>query len=249
MIPKLIHYCWFGKKPLPKQVNDYIDSWRKFCPDYKIIQWDETNFDINMNRFAKEAYENQKWAFVSDYARVWALEKYGGIYFDTDVEVVRGLDPFLKHEAFLGIERGNTLMTAVIGIEPNHIIMKEMLKHYEDISFCNEDGTFNMKPNVHILTQIARDYFGDIKANSKVIIKNGNVAIYPKEYFSPKDFVTGSCVKTSNTYCIHHCSATWLNPWQKFKKKMRGIVRVVIGEKHLLSLLNLKSRIFKKKVR
>lgn len=246
MIPKIIHYCWFGKKTLPKQVNDYIESWKTFCPDYKIIQWNETNFDVNMNQFVKEAYENQKWAFVSDYGRVWALEKYGGIYFDTDVEVIRGLDHFLKYEAFFGIERVNTLMTAVIGIEPNHIIMRNMIKYYESISFCNKDGTFNMKPNVHLLTQIVIEHFGDIDVNNEIVIKNENIAIYPREYFSPKDFVTGSCVKTSNTHCIHHFNATWLNWWQKLKKKIRSIVRVIIGEKNMISLLDLKRRVLKK---
>ena len=119
MIPKKIHYCWFGGNPLPESAKKYIETWKKYCPDYEIIEWNEENFDVTQNQYCKEAYEAKKWAFVSDYARFWILYRYGGIYFDTDVEVIRPIDDMVAKGPFMGCERdGDKNLAAAIAAAP-----------------------------------------------------------------------------------------------------------------------------------
>jgi len=211
MIPKKIHYCWFGKNPKNKLIEKCILSWKKHLPDYEIIEWNEENFDINSNRYVKEAYEAKKWAFVSDYVRLWALKKYGGIYLDTDVEVFRDFEKFLKHGFFSGFENYlGTLspITAVMGAERNHVFIAKLLDEYTNISFYLRDGNMDLTPNTKRITDSLISEYGidpdrDVYQKSK-----NNLHIYPSTYF---------CNKSITSYSIHHFNGSWLAPKVRLK--------------------------------
>ena len=138
MVPKIIHYCWFGGKSLPDEAKEYIESWKKYCPDTEIVEWNESNFDINCCQYVKEAFDAKKWAFVSDYARFYVLYKYGGMYFDTDVEMIKPIDDIVSNGAFMGIEAGRKVFVAPglgIGAEAGNEIFREILDYYENQTF------------------------------------------------------------------------------------------------------------------
>ena len=158
MIPKTIHYCWFGGAPLPPLAKKCLKSWRKYCPDYKIKRWDESNFDINICRYVKEAYETKKYAFVTDFVRLWALVKFGGIYMDTDVEVLKSLDPILQYKAVSGFEKLNIIPTGLIACEKDFPLFKEFLRDYDDLPFLLADGKPDLTPNVIRMTKICLKY-------------------------------------------------------------------------------------------
>lgn len=207
-IPKIIHFCWFGGKDLPELAVKCIESWKKYCPDYTLKRWDETNFDINSNRYVKEAYQNKKFAFVSDYVRLYALYYEGGIYMDTDIEILKNIDCFLDNKAFTGFETHELIMTGVLASEKNLPAIKDMLDYYKDRSFFLKDGNLDLTTNVKTIT----DYFlskGLILNNTKQTIED--FTFYPKDYFSPKDFHSGVITLTENTYSIHHFNASWHN--------------------------------------
>ena len=146
MIPKKIHYIWLGGNPLPEEYKKYIEGWQKYCPDYEIKRWDETNLDIDLFNYCRQAYDNKKWAFASDVFRYYVLYKEGGIYLDTDVELLKPLDSFLKEKLFLGFEKKEFVAPGLIlGAEKGNEIIKELLDDYENRSFLNEDGTLNLK--------------------------------------------------------------------------------------------------------
>lgn len=162
MIPKKIHYCWFGGSPLPESAKKYIETWKEYCLDYEIIEWNENNFDVTQNQYCKEAYEAKKWAFVSDYARFWTLYKYGGIYFDTDVEVIRPLNDIVDKGPFMGCERdgdknkADYIAVALgLGLGVNHGfgLYKEMLDLYDTLHFKNSDESLNIKTVVQYTTE------------------------------------------------------------------------------------------------
>ena len=140
MIPKVIHYCWFGGNPLPELAKKCIESWKKFCPDYQIIEWNESNFDLNINTYVKEAYTAEKWAFVSDVARLYALVNYGGIYMDTDVEVLKPLDDILNFKAVSGFETKERIPTGMMACEKGHPLFEEFLREYNEAHFIKNDG-------------------------------------------------------------------------------------------------------------
>ena len=219
-IPKKIHYCWFGKNSLPKSVLKCIESWKCYCPDYEIIQWNETNFDINEISYTKEAYKQGKWAFVSDYARLKIVYENGGIYLDTDVELIKSLDSLLKYDGFMGFQNNETVATGLgFGAIAGHSVMKLLLEDYFEIPFLREDGTMDLTPcpdrNTKCLEQLGMRVDGtrqDIKG----------IQIFPAEYFSPLDWKTGKIKKTMNTYSIHHYEASWLSKgefrWMKIRQ-------------------------------
>lgn len=216
LIPKKIHYCWFGKKELPDSYKKNIDSWHKFCPDYEIIRWDESNYNLNNSDYSTQAYLANKWAFVSDYARVDILNRYGGIYLDTDVEVIRPLDELLRWELFCGFENMNWIAWGLaIGAVKGHPILKELLNVYNKIQFQNEDGSYNEITCPTYQTNIMQK-FGFIMNNRFQQI-NG-VAVYPKECFAPFGFYKGMGRKTVNTYSIHWYSASWFEQQQHAKR-------------------------------
>ena len=156
MIPKIIHYCWFGGNPLPEDAQKCIASWKKYCPDYEIREWNEENFDIQSNDYVKEAYEAKKFAFVTDYVRLYALIAYGGIYMDTDVEVVKSLDAFLKHKAFSGFESSNSIPTRLMASEKDYPLFKTLMDDYENRHFLKEDGSFDMTTNTVTITNLCK---------------------------------------------------------------------------------------------
>lgn len=227
MIPKIIHYCWFGGKKKNDEVKSCIDSWHSMCSDYEIIEWNETNFDINTVPYVKEAYQQKKWAFVSDYVRLYALEKYGGIYLDTDVEIIKSLNSFLQNKTFFGAESKYSICTAVIGAEKNASFVDELLTMYNGIHFINQQD-MDLTPNSQrIYKYLEKNY--SYKCSEKVVNLD-NCTIYPKDYFSPINCYTYKKEITVNTHCIHWFAGTWKNKNEIFINKAKAIVTRIIGE-------------------
>lgn len=212
-IPKKISYCWFGKNPLPDKVVKCIESWKKHCPDYEIIRWDESNYDVNKIPFIRDAYKEKKWAFVSDYARLDIVNEIGGIYLDTDVELVKNIDFMLDQEAFFAVEKGNYNVATGLGFgaEPNNIHVRKQMEVYENSSFYKDDGTLNLKA----CPVISTEYFEKIGFEKKDNIqKFDGCTIYPSDFFCPMDF-EGNMKMTDNTVGIHWYDATWLDKSDK----------------------------------
>ena len=223
LIPKIIHFCWFGGKPLPELALHCIDSWKKYCPDYEIKRWDESNFDLSENSYVKEAYEAKKWAFITDYVRLKVLYDQGGVYMDTDVEVIGSLDPFLNDKAFSGFENGKDIPTGIMASEKGHPFFKELLDYYQDRHFILPNGDLDLQTNVITITRIASEH-GFIPNNTKQDI--AGMIFYPKDYFCPKDNKTGEVHRTENTVCIHHFNGSWRTSEEtKLKKTAQKLNR------------------------
>lgn len=215
MIPKIIHYCWFGGNQLPELAQKCIASWKKFLPDYEIREWNESNYDVRKIPYTAQAYEAKKYAFVSDYARFDVLYEHGGVYFDTDVEVIKPLDDILERGAFFGVEQGQKpLLNAGLGIASpaaSHLF-REILDSYRNEQFVNADGSCNLKTVVDRVTDIFRLHgFADSFEMQEV----AGFAIYPPEYFCPKDVRTGELTITPNTRTIHHYDGSWVAEWRR----------------------------------
>lgn len=207
-IPKKISYCWFGGNPLSDKVIKCIESWRKYCPDYEIIKWDENNYDINKIPYIREAYKEKKWAFVADYARLDIIYREGGIYLDTDVELLKNIDFLLDKNAFMCIEKAGLLINTGLGFGavPGNQMIKNIMNLYENTSFYNIDGSLNLKACTIYVTDYFKLY-GYKKENIKQYIND--VTIYPSEYFCPIDFDNGTFNITENTIGIHWYDASW----------------------------------------
>ncbi len=246
MIPKVIHYCWFGGNELPKLAKKCIRSWKKHCPDYEIKRWDESNFDINeCPLYVRQAYENKKWAFVTDYIRLKLVYENGGIYLDTDVEVQKNIDEFLKYDAFFGFENGELINTGSgFGAKTNHPIVKEIMDQYENISFIKEDGSFDLLACPARNTEVFLKH-GLLK-NDKFQVLHEKVAILPTEYFCPINSVTKEKNITSNTYTIHWFSGSWL-PWkEQAKQNILKCIGKVIGTKNANKIKEKAKKVLKK---
>ena len=216
-IPKTIHYCWLGRNPKPKSVQKCIESWKKYCPDYEIIEWNEDNLDISSHLYSKQAYDAKAWAFATDYFRLWIVYTYGGIYLDTDVQIIKSLDPLLKNKAFIGFESEEQINSGLgFGAVAGSQFLYEQMKVYESLVFRNEDGTLNRRPAPEYLTETARA-FGLTNDTGKLQTVLDAVC-YPKEYFSPKDYFTGRTRITRNTYTIHHYSSTWFTAEEQARR-------------------------------
>lgn len=213
MIPKTIHYCWFGRNPKPELLKKCIASWHRYCPDYEIIEWNEDNFDVCMNSYVKEAYEARKWAFVADYARLWIIYHHGGIYMDTDVELIKSLDPLLGNRAYFGIEDTCLINTGLgFGAEKGNPVVGWMLGDYEGIHFLNEDGCFDLLTCPVRNSQSIAEHIPEIRNE---VITTENAVFYPSDFFCPLSADGRTMSKTKNTYSIHWFSATWLNEQEK----------------------------------
>ncbi len=244
MIPKIIHYCWFGGKPLPELACRCIESWKKYLPEYEIVRWDENTFDINSNPYVKEAYENKKYAFVTDYVRLYAIYTQGGIYMDTDVEVRKPLEQFLKHHAFSGFESYHDIPTGIMASEKGFHGIKDQLDYYTNRHFVKEDGTFDMTTNVVTIT----NYYLErgLKRNNTFQVLEG-YAFYPRIYFCPSPLDIAE--RLDEIYTIHHMAGSWLDPdeirkKQKFSSNVKvffaKVIRRVFGYKFYERLRGLK---------
>jgi mannosyltransferase OCH1-like enzyme len=238
MIPKKIHYCWFGRGQMPELAVNCINSWKKYLPDYELILWNEDNFDINCNQYVKEAYESKKYAFVTDYVRLYALYHHGGIYMDTDVEVLKSLDKFLEQSFFIGCEKEDLIQTGLIGSLPKNRIVKRILNYYDDKKFVLNDGSLNLLPNPKIFSPILHEEYGWIPKNSFQNLADG-ISVYPIDYFCAKDWETGKIRISENTHTIHHFSGSWHTKTDKLKIRVQNI----IGPRGTQFIVNIKKKI------
>ena len=223
MLSKIIHYCWFGRGEKPALAKKCIASWRKFCPDFEIREWNEDNCDYLSMPFMAEAYAAKKYAFVSDVMRLIVLEQYGGVYFDTDVEVIRDITPLLGDEGFIGFENDQFVASGLtIAATPHHPVICAMIEEYKKLHFKNPDGSTNAVGCPHLNTDVL-EQFGLIRNGREQIV--AGIHVYPVDWFNPLDSVTGRLKKTRNTYSIHWYSMSWL-PWQvRMKAKVGRVIR------------------------
>ena len=234
MIPKKIHYCWFGGKPLNKLGKKCIKSWMKFFPNYDIIEWNESNFDLDSCKYVKEAYEAKKWAFVSDYARYKILYEEGGVYFDTDVEVIKSFDDIVSRGAFMGCENPDTATKLAVNpglgcaVEAGNPFYREMLDESENSSFYKEDGSLELYNIVNRTTDHLQKH--GLK-NTGEIQCVCNITVYPAEYFCPINMNTGKMEKTKNTRSIHRYAASWVDPISRLRGKIYFLIVGLFGEK------------------
>lgn len=252
-IPKIIHYCWFGGKPLPPLAEKCIASWIKYFPDYEIRRWDESNFDVNIIPYTQQAYEAKKFAFVSDYARFWILYNYGGVYFDTDVEVIKSFEDIIQRGSFMGCENNykKGMKSYQLGVNPGlgigaytyHPFYKEILDFYSTLIFKRANGSFNTTTIVSYTTNLLCE--SGLKALPSVQVV-ADINIYPAEYFCPLNYNSGKILITSNTHSIHLYNASW-HGWKeksyqtfkrlfgnKFAQKISKIWKVVCSAKYMV---------------
>jgi len=243
MIPKKIHYCWFGDGEKPELVQKCIASWKRYCPDCEILEWNTSNYDVKKNMYMNEAFQAGRWSFVSDYARLDILYEYGGVYLDTDVELIRPIDELLNGTGFIGFEipvdAGYTVNTGQgFGAKPHDEVIGAMLNAYDSLHFILEDGTQNLQPCPYYNTK-ALVAMGLQLNNSMQQI--ADITVYPTEYFCPVNWKSKKCMITKNTFSIHHFNASWLTDKEK-KKRRRArrmdqiihfpnrVIRAVVGK-------------------
>ena len=209
IIPKTIHYCWFGGNDIPEKNKKCIDSWKKICPDYEILQWNESNYDVKKNKYMYEAYKHGKWGFVPDYARLDILYKYGGIYLDTDVEMLNRPDMLMKYDGFMGFQRNYWINLGLgFGAKKNNKLIGELRDEYDEISFVDENGKLNMIASPYYQTVHLKKYA--LKCNNEVQNINGNI-ILPTDWLDPQGYSGGSVKLTKNTISIHHYDESWVS--------------------------------------
>lgn len=229
MIQKKIHYCWFGGEQLPDKDRLCISSWKKYCPDYEIIEWNESNYNIRKNKYMYEAYKNKKWGFVPDYARFDIVYNNGGIYLDTDVEIIKPIDELLTNKAFMGLEEGCLVNGGIgFGAEIWNPIMKGLRDMYDMLSFLKDDGSINTLPSPYYITDYLLKH-GLVRKNE--IQDLDIIKIYPSEFFAPMEFSTGRLKITENTYSIHHYNASWLEKDEKDSLEMSRKINRIFGKK------------------
>jgi len=238
LIPQIIHYCWFGRGEKSAMVNTCIESWREFLPEYQIIEWNETNFNIeNSIAYVKDAYKCKKYAFVSDYVRLYALRQWGGIYMDTDVEVLKSYNDLLTYSSFWGFEDDHYMASCVIGAQESDILVDAFFHHYDNKKFINDDGSMNQLTNTYILSELVGSM--GITLNGKQQNINDNIAIFPKTYFSPYDYKNGDNFICEKSYAIHHFSQTWL-PWHaRYRRILKIKIMKAFGKKRVEQLIGL----------
>ena len=224
MIPKVIHYIWIGDNPLPKIAEKCIESWKKYCPDYEIKRWDESNLNIDFSEYCRQAYDNKKWAFVSDVLRYDILLKEGGIYMDIDVELLKPIDDLLNAKCFMGFEAKELAPGLIMGAEAGNKDVEELLKMYDNEKFILNDGSMNLKTictrAVEYYTAKGLKIIDDIQVVSET-------TIYPKRYFNPTDLNTQKVKITKDTYSIHHYVASWYTKGMKFKRGVKTFLNKI----------------------
>ena len=252
VIPKIIHYFWFGRGQKPRSVQQCIESWKKFCPDFVIQEWNEDNYDVHKHPFMEKAYEEKKWAFVSDFARLDVLLQYGGIYLDTDVEVLKDLSPLCSYRGFFGFENPEMVNDGQgFGCEPGMPVFREMIECYDT------DDAFEMVDGI-------KSYIESPKLRTRVLLKHGlvkdgsrqqvdGVEVFPSDYFCPLDYDTGRMNITENTYSIHHFDSSWHGKnaavYNKIRQYLNRTFGVERGKKMFENMMRTKDaikRLFKK---
>lgn len=241
-IPRVIHYCWFGKKDKSELAKRCMASWTNVLGDYEIVEWNERNFNIKKApRFVREAYKVGKYAFVADYVRLYALYNYGGIYLDTDVEVLKDFEGFLGYNSFIGYEDNRSkicMQTGVIGAMKGNGIIREWMDYYENSRFILPDGEYNTKTNVDVITELLVKK--GLVLNDQYSVVENDMHVFPKDYFCPKD-PDDNINLTKNSVCIHYYSGSWC---RVIPKKHRWLVNI-IGEDAYFKLGKLKKLLFK----
>ena len=236
MIPKKIHYCWFGGNPLPELALKCIESWKKYCPDYEITEWNESNYDIDSAPlYVRQAYEAKKWGFVPDYIRLELIYKYGGIYLDTDVEIIKSLDSLLEYKGFAGFEDKNHIALGLgFGAEKENRIIRSLMETYLNNPFLKTDGSPDLTPSPVLNTDVLIAL--GVEPNGKKQDIDGFVFL-SSDYLCPKDNITGKISLSDNTYSIHHYDASWLDDEMLYIKKIRLMLAKHLPGKvaHILS--------------
>ena len=227
MIPKVIHYCWFGKGEKPKLAYKCIDSWKKYCPDYEIIEWNEDNFDINCCPYVKEAYESRRFAFVTDYVRLYVMFTQGGIYMDTDVEVTRNLDEFLVHKGFSGFESETQIPTGIMAGEKGFPLFEKLLSYYDGRHFLDKNGNQDTTTNVITITAMLSER-GFIPNGKYQVVDE--FALYPRDYFCPLDDSTGVMYDSKNTATIHWFNKSWVPQRLRVRSKITRFFHRLFGK-------------------
>lgn len=256
-IPKIIHYCWFGGKTMPELALKCIESWKKYLPDYELRLWNEETFDLDMYPYAREAYDNRKFAFVTDVVRLWALEKFGGVYMDTDVEILRPLESplhlssiisnnssiksLMDLPAFTGYEASmaNAPVTGLMASAPHGVWVKEQLAYYDGLHFVKEDGTLDLTPNTKPIADIM--IRGGFVINGKYQVYKDDMHVFPVDYFCP---LTSTRVLkcTKNTYCIHHFAGSWVEKTRAQLVK-EWVINHIIGRRLTNAFVQLKRKL------
>lgn len=228
-IPKVIYYCWFGKGKMPNLAEKCIKSWKKYCPQYKIVCINEENFDITQNKYAKEAYDAGKWAFVSDYARLKVLYDEGGIYLDTDVEIIKPLDKLIEQGGYMGFDDNGVISTGLgFACEKRNELVGNLLSDYDDISFILPDGSCDITPCPDRNTKTLISLGMDINNKNQVFM---GIKMLPEDYLCPMKYYTGRKKITKNTYSIHHFCASWTSATAKRTLFLKRIVGVKLYDK------------------
>ena len=224
MIPKKIHYCWFGGNPKPKLAEKCIASWKRYCPDWEIIEWNESNFDVHQNGYTSMCIEQKKYAFLSDYVRLKVVAEHGGVYFDTDVEVIKSLDPLLENEAFFGFETPEYVASGLgFGSVAHGTAVEAMLREYDPLL----DGTQGVR-GCPVLNTAAMEKLGLVKDGSLQTV--AGAVILPPDRLNPYESSTGRLNKTKNTYSIHWYNASWMSPWGKLRAAITRPLHRIFGE-------------------
>ena len=241
---KVIHYCWFGRNALPESARKCIESWKKYCPDYEIVQWNEDNFDCTSCDYIKEAYEHKRWAFVSDYARFWILYNYGGLYFDTDVELIRPIDDLVERGPFMGLERDMDFQSCIKkdGVDDLYVnpglglradsglkLYAEILDEYKDRHFIDASGKEDITTVVQIVSKILERH--TVEVIDEITLKIGELYIYRKDVFCPMDYRTGKLTVTDRTRSIHHYTASWMTADELRNQEIFIEAKAKYGEK------------------
>ncbi len=230
MIPKIIHFCWLSGDKYPPLIERCIASWKEKLSDYEFILWDTNKFDLNESKWVKQAFEAKKYAFAADYIRLYAVYNYGGIYLDSDVEVVKKFDDLLKLPYFIGTEGYGLLEAGIFGAEKGTSWIGDCLKHYENRNFIKNDESIDTRTLPSIMGEQIRKNRSIIEISGREIFQlnkdeySNDLFIFPKDYFSPKDPLTLDVNLTNNSYCIHHFDGSWLSPWIRYRRKLRSLL-------------------------
>ena len=227
MIPKIIHFCWLSGDPYPPLVLHCISTWKTVLPDYKILLWDASQIDIHSSIWLEEACQAKKYAFAADYIRLYALYNYGGIYLDSDVEVLKSFNDLLHLKSFIGYDSTNAIEAAIIGAEKGQEWIKSALEYYDNRHFIDSNGNYDMRPIPRMIYSKLHQFLS-FKDCTTLVLKFPEISIFPSEYFSPKNYQTKQLYVTENTYTIHHFDGKWIS--QTLNSKVKSSIHILLNK-------------------